>query len=87
MRKRGIIRDKGSRFGMAHQATKTAPDEKQSIRDLARRVFENAKVAERWLEQPNVATNNDSPANLLATPEGREQVKNLLLRIEYGVLA
>ena len=69
------------------RSAKRAPSQKQAVRDLAKRVFENSKAAERWFNQPNFATDNRPPAELLESTEGCAQVKNLLLRIEYGVLA
>jgi putative toxin-antitoxin system antitoxin component (TIGR02293 family) len=57
------------------------------IAQLATDVFEDAAIAIAWLNQPNMATHNRPPAELISTPEGFEIVKNLLLRIEYGVLA
>jgi len=54
---------------------------------LAEQVFGDREVGLRWLREPNLATYNAPPLDLLEGSSGIEQVKNLLLRIEYGVLA
>lgn len=59
----------------------------QVVLALATEVFDDANVAEKWLKQPNLATNNAPPLALLGTQEGLRHVTNLLRRIEYGVLA
>jgi putative toxin-antitoxin system antitoxin component (TIGR02293 family) len=70
---------------MATQAP--LPKNQVDINELAKQVFEDADRAKRWLHQPNVSTDNKPPIELLDQPEGRERVRSLLLRIEYGVLA
>jgi len=57
------------------------------IASLADRVFGENEIALSWLREPNPATDNQAPLDLLATSHGFDRVKNLLLRIEYGVLA
>ena len=54
---------------------------------LAIEVFGDEDVAVAWLREPNLATDNKAPIAMLGTTEGYERVRNLLLRIEYGVLA
>jgi putative toxin-antitoxin system antitoxin component (TIGR02293 family) len=58
-----------------------------TIRELAHVVFEDADTAEAWLLEPNLALNNQRPIELIGRPSGFDTVKNLLLRIQYGVLA
>jgi putative toxin-antitoxin system antitoxin component (TIGR02293 family) len=57
------------------------------IKELSERVFDDKEVATAWLRQPNLATDDKPPIELLGTSDGFERVKNLLLRIQYGVLA
>lgn len=57
------------------------------ITRLAEVVFEDNEYAKTWLREPNMATGDRPPIELLDTKEGFEVVKNLLLRIQYGVLA
>ena len=56
------------------------------VTELAVRVFGDREVAVNWLRQPNFATDNQPPIQILGTDYGFERVQNLLLRIEYGVL-
>ena len=57
------------------------------ITQLATDVFEDATYAIAWLNEPNMATRDSAPIKLLEqTPNGFEIVKNVLLRIQYGVL-
>lgn len=57
------------------------------LEGLAEHVFGDKYVASSWLRQANLATDNVPPLDLIGTRTGFERVKNLLLRIEYGVLA
>jgi len=57
------------------------------IADFASTVFEDHQIAERWLHEPNLATDNRPPIELLNSAEGFSRVAVLLQRIEYGVLA
>jgi putative toxin-antitoxin system antitoxin component (TIGR02293 family) len=57
------------------------------LQALAEEVFGDKTMALDWLQQPNLATDGRPPIDLLSTSDGFERVKNLLLRIEYGVLA
>ena len=57
------------------------------ILDLANDVFGDMSVATAWLRQPNLAMDNKAPIAVLGTKKGFARVKNLLLRIQYGVLA
>lgn len=58
----------------------------QSAMALATDVFGDEKVAEEWLGEPNLATDEKPPLALLGTESGFERVRALLQRIEYGVL-
>ena len=57
------------------------------IRTLAEEALGDPATALSWLCEPNMATDDRPPIQLLGTPEGFDRVKNLLLRIQYGVLA
>jgi hypothetical protein len=62
----------------------------QQIREmetLAEMVIGDKQEAVKWLSEPNPATDDKAPIDLLGDQAGYERVKNLLLRIEYGVLA
>lgn len=60
---------------------------KMSIGELAEYVFGDKEVAAEWLATPNLALYNMSPNLVLSLSWGEDRVRNLLLRIEYGVLA
>jgi hypothetical protein len=62
-------------------------DQINEIRTLATAVLDDEKVAASWLTRPNPATDGRPPLDILGEHLGFERVKNLLLRIEYGVLA
>lgn len=59
----------------------------EEITSLATTVLEDADKAITWLSAANPATDGRAPIELMGEPQGFERVKNLLLRIEYGVLA
>lgn len=48
-------------------------------------VFEDESVFRRWMDTPNRALNSLKPFDLLDNQFGREEVKNLIGRIAYGV--
>jgi acyl carrier protein len=58
---------------------------RKNVINFATEVFENAEIAEDWLNSPNFALGDKVPYDLLDTDAGIEQVRNLLGRIEYGV--
>jgi antitoxin StbD len=62
-------------------------DQIEEVTQLANLVFGDNSVATSWLREPNLATDNQSPISLLGTVDGFDRVKDLLLRIQYGVLA
>ena len=59
----------------------------RQIEALAERVLGDQTAARVWLLRPNLATDDKPPLDLLGDPAGFQRVENLLLRIEYGVLA
>jgi hypothetical protein len=59
----------------------------EEITVLASAILDGKDKAVKWLSQPNAATDDRAPIDLIGEKEGFERVKNLLLRIEYGVLA
>ncbi len=48
-------------------------------------VFEDMRTFSQWLKRQNRALGGKSPFDLLHTSFGRQEVKNLLGRIDYGV--
>jgi len=54
---------------------------------LAIEVFEDPTAAREWLQSPQIGLNNRTPLDLLATEAGAQAVKDLLTRIEYGVIS
>lgn len=58
------------------------PDE---IATLAAKVLGSPTLADRWLQRPAIALDGRRPADLLATEQGAQSVRELLMRIEYGV--
>ncbi len=59
----------------------------QEIAVLAFTVLDDKNQAVKWLTEPNLATDNRPPIDLIGERDGFDRVKNLLLRVEYGVLA
>ena len=59
----------------------------EEITSLATAIFEDESKAVRWLSRINVATDDRPPLDLIGEENGYARVKNLLLRIEHGVLA
>lgn len=57
------------------------------ITTLAERVLGTLDLAERWLEAPAIALDGKRPLDLLTSAPGIEAVKDLLIRMEYGVYA
>ena len=48
-------------------------------------VFEDEDRFNRWMFRPNQALNGQAPYELMANHFGREEVRNIIGRIEYGV--
>ena len=62
----------------------------KQIRDIsaiAADVLGDEQEGVRWLSESNLATDNRAPIELMGEKDGFERVRNLLMRIEYGVLA
>ena len=55
------------------------------IPELAAQVLGNAEGAQEWLRCPAWSLAGVKPVDLLSNKEGRETVRELLIRIEYGV--
>lgn len=74
---------------LVHQwAERHAPTaEIEEISSLASAVIGDPQEAVRWMSEPNVATDNRPPLDLIGEPRGYQRVKNLLLRAEFGTLA
>ena len=50
-------------------------------------VFEDELDFKTWLESPVLALGNKKPLDLLASSIGREEVLNVLFRIEHGIFS
>ncbi len=48
-------------------------------------IFGNEADFRDWLMQKNLALGNRIPMQMLASPLGREHIKEVLLRIEWGI--
>jgi putative toxin-antitoxin system antitoxin component (TIGR02293 family) len=59
----------------------------RQILELASDVLGDWMDAEQWVVEPNPATDNKPPIELLGTEQGYQLVSNLLRRIQYGTLA
>ena len=68
-------------------STHLPTDQIEKINELAKEVFEDEAAAKEWLLEPNLATDNKPPIDLLGSPDGYARVFTLLKRIEYGNLA
>jgi putative toxin-antitoxin system antitoxin component (TIGR02293 family) len=55
------------------------------IAAYALEVFEDSNTVGNWLFRPNRALGGVAPVEVLDTDAGTERVKELLVRIEYGV--
>jgi hypothetical protein len=58
----------------------------EDISTLASAVIGDKRKATQWLSEPNNATDNRAPIDLIGERDGYERVKSLLMRVEYGVL-
>ncbi|MEO5684908.1 MAG: antitoxin Xre/MbcA/ParS toxin-binding domain-containing protein [Chitinophagaceae bacterium] len=50
-------------------------------------VFGDKETFNQWMFRPNKALGNQAPFDLVSSQFGREEVKNLVGRIDYGVFA
>ena len=48
-------------------------------------VFEDKDRFNQWMSKPNKALNGKAPYDLIDNQFGREEVKNLIGRIDYGI--
>lgn len=77
-----INKKKNERFGLSLS---------EKILDIAElyaygfEVFEDEESFKRWMDTPNKALNFQKPIDLLDNQFGREEVRNIIGRIEYGV--
>lgn len=55
------------------------------ILQLAIQVLGSQVLAELWLEQPAVALDGRRPGELLRSEAGAQAVRELLMRIEFGI--
>lgn len=55
------------------------------IKSLAESVLGSSAEAEEWLDKPALALDGYKPMALIATRAGAELVKDLLVRLDYGV--
>jgi putative toxin-antitoxin system antitoxin component (TIGR02293 family) len=55
------------------------------IYDYGFKVFEDKEKFNRWMVAPNKALGGKAPFDIINSQFGREEVKNILGRIEYGV--
>ena len=53
--------------------------------DYGFKVFEDKEKFNRWMVAPNKALGGKAPFDIINSQFGREEVKNILGRIEYGV--
>jgi putative toxin-antitoxin system antitoxin component (TIGR02293 family) len=56
-----------------------------SLYDYGFEVFEDREIFNRWMFAPNKALGGEMPFDLIDNQFGREEVKHVLGRIEYGV--
>ncbi len=52
---------------------------------LAAHVLGSQALAKQWLEQPAVALDGRCPGKLLGSEDGAQAVRELLMRIEFGI--
>ena len=67
--------------------TATKRQRNLDLQKYAEEVFNDAEIAKRWLQHPNLAMDGKSPMAILDSENGYARVKTLLDRIDYGVLA
>lgn len=70
---------------MTDDAPHTASDFPTDAHQLAAQVLGSQALADRWMERPAPALDGRCPGELLADDAGVEAVRELLMRIEYGV--
>jgi putative toxin-antitoxin system antitoxin component (TIGR02293 family) len=50
-------------------------------------VFGDSDRAMQWMREENPALRNEQPIHVMQTDKGREEVMNILGRIEHGILS
>jgi uncharacterized protein (DUF2384 family) len=60
-------------------------NEPSEVVDYAIEVFEDESTANKWLSTPNAYLEDLTPRNVLDSSEGIKKVRDMLLRINYGV--
>lgn len=55
------------------------------IRELAVQVLGTEDLAHLWMQRPAIAFGGQRPSELVANEQGRQEVCELLLRIELGI--
>lgn len=55
------------------------------LREEAAHVFGSLAAADDWFKKPAIGLDRQRPIDLVATPDGREQVRTYLAQIEFGV--
>lgn len=55
------------------------------IHELATDVFEDPNLASEWMVKHNVLLGDEAPLDMLDTQSGYDCVRNILLRVAYGV--
>jgi len=58
----------------------------QTVLALANSVFVSKKFALNWLQTPQMGLGNRLPIEVMTTEEGIQDVKDLLIRIDHGVI-
>lgn len=58
---------------------------RRQLIEKATEIFGSKADALAWLKQPAMALDQQPPASLLATEQGKRVVNNLLTQLEYGV--
>ena len=56
----------------------------EALRRSAAEVFGSAPAAEAWFKQPAMALGHCCPSDLMGTAAGRELVRTVLGRIDFG---
>ena|GEM_PF-3096559 len=67
--------------------TKCRPKVYGKLHKLATKVFEDSVSATLWLHESQFGLDGAIPVEHMKTGKGAKEVENLLIRIEYGVLA
>ena len=58
---------------------------KEELFAFATKVFGSEEDAQAWMKRPAIGLNQQRPTDLTGTVEGREAVRDYLVRIYFGV--